>query len=58
MLLQMQYANRVLNEYKANENSWMSVDKILEYCPDNNAKFFALQILDEAINVSVIFLPG
>jgi len=45
----MQYANRVLNEYKSHENAYMTVDKILELCPDNNAKFFALQILDEAI---------
>ncbi len=48
----MQYANRVLNEYKGNQNAWTTVDKILELCQDNNAKFFALQILDEAINVS------
>jgi len=52
----MQYANRVLNEYKGNQSAWMTVDKILELCQDNNAKFFALQILDEAINVSKTFL--
>lgn len=50
----MQYANRVLNEFKSNENAYMTVDKILELCPDNNAKFYALQILDEAIKVSLL----
>jgi len=25
----MQYANRVLNQYKGNENAYMTVDKIL-----------------------------
>ena len=30
----------------------MTVDKILDLSTDNNVKFFALQILDEAINVS------
>ena len=49
----MKYANHVLNEYKSHENEYMTVDKILELCPDNNAKFFALQILDEAIKVSL-----
>jgi len=38
----MQYANRVLNQYKGNENAYMTVDKILQMCDDNNAKFFAL----------------
>lgn len=54
----MQYANRILNEYKGNQNAWMTVDKILELCQDNNAKFFALQILDEAINVSITLPPS
>ena len=31
----------------------MCVDKIIEHATDNNVKFFALQILDEAINVSL-----
>ena len=48
----MQYSNRVLNQYKGNEQAWMTVDKIMEHATDNNVKFFALQILDEAINVS------
>lgn len=30
----------------------MTVDKILQLCSDNNAKFFGLQVLDDAINVS------
>lgn len=48
----MQYANTLLNQFKGNDQAWMTVDKILELSQDNNVKFFALQILDEAINVS------
>ena len=32
----------------------MTVDSIFQLCQDNNTKFFALQILDDAINVSLI----
>ena len=49
----MNYANQVMNQYKGNENAWMTVDAIITRCNDNNTKFFALQILDEAIKVSI-----
>lgn len=48
----MQFANNLLNQFKGSEQAWMCVDKIIEHATDNNVKFFALQILDEAINVS------
>ena len=48
----MQYANRVMNDFKAHQQAYMTVDKILQLCSDNNAKFFGLQVLDDAINVS------
>ena len=54
----MQYANQLLNQFKSNEQAWMAVDKILELTSDNNVKFFALQILDEAINVSQTHSPS
>ena len=50
--LQIQYANKVLNDFKSNENAWRTVDKILDNCQDINVRFFALQILDDAIKVS------
>ena len=49
----MQFANNLLNQFKGNEQAWLCVDKIIEHATDNNVKFFALQILDEAINVSL-----
>lgn len=52
----MQFANQLLNQFKSNENAWMTVDKILDLSNDNNVKFYALQILDEAINVSLPLL--
>ena len=52
----MQFANQLLNQFKSNENAWMTVDKILDLTNDNNVKFYALQILDEAINVSLPLL--
>ena len=41
----MQYANRIMNQFKGHEQAYMTVDKILQMCNDNNAKFFALQVL-------------
>ena len=49
----MRLANSVLNEYKSNENAWLTADTILNRAENINSKFIALQILDEAINVSV-----
>ena len=48
----MQFANQLLNDFKSNDQAWRAVDKIIDLAADNNVKFFALQILDEAINVS------
>ena len=48
----MAYANKVLNELKGNQSAFMYVDTIFQLCSDNNVKFIALQILDEAIKVS------
>ena len=44
-----------MNDFKLNPDAWMVVDKILDMSPDLNAKFFALTILDEAVNVSITF---
>jgi exportin-1 len=44
-------ANDVLNKFKANPDSWLVVDRILQTAQNPNTKFFALQILDEAVNV-------
>jgi hypothetical protein len=46
-------ANDILNKFKSNPDSWLVVDRILQQANDPNTKFFALQILDEAVNVSV-----
>ena len=43
-----------MNQFKGHEQAYMTVDKILQMCNDNNAKFFALQVLDDAINVSAL----
>ena len=45
-------ANDILNKFKSNPDSWLVVDRILQQANDPNTKFFALQILDEAVNVS------
>ena len=41
-----------MNQFKQHQDAWMVVDKILDQSPDLNTKFFALTILDEAVNVS------
>jgi len=48
----MRYANTILNEFKAHQDSWLTADKILNRAENMNSKFIALQILDETINVS------
>ena len=49
----MKMANDLLNQFKSNENAWLCVDQILELSQNQNSKFLALQILDEAVNVSI-----
>ena len=48
----MEFANNVMNQFKLHKDAWMTVDKILELSQDPNTRFFALTILDEAVNVS------
>ena len=48
----MQRAHGILNAFKANAEAWTTVDSILMNSQDAHARFLALQILDEAINVS------
>jgi exportin-1 len=47
-------ANDILNKFKSNPDSWLVVDRILQQALNPNTKFFALQILEEAVNVSMI----
>jgi hypothetical protein len=44
-------ANDILNKFKSNPDSWLVVDRILQQASNPNTKFFALQILEEAVNV-------
>lgn len=46
-------ANNILNQFKEHQNAWQVVDKILDHSKEPNTKFFALQILDEAVNVNL-----
>lgn len=46
-------ANNILNQFKEHPDAWINVDKILDKAPSPNTKFYALQILDEAVNVSL-----
>ncbi len=48
----MMAANQLLNEFKSHQDAWMCVDQILQKSNNPHAKFLALQILDEAVNVS------
>lgn len=41
-----------MNQFKQHPDAWTHVDKILEKAQNPNTKFYALQILDEAVNVS------
>lgn len=41
-----------MNGFKEHPEAWTHVDKILDKAQSPNTKFFALQILDEAVNVS------
>lgn len=44
-------ANDILNQFKAYPDAWLVVDRILQVAQNPNTKFYALQILDEAVNV-------
>jgi len=48
-------ANTILNQFKQNPDAWTLVDKILDKAAYPHTKFFALQILDEAVNVSIFY---
>lgn len=45
-------ANNILNQFKEHPDAWINVDKILDNTKNPNTKFYALQILDDAVNVS------
>jgi hypothetical protein len=40
-----------MNEFKQNPDSWMHVDSIIEHSKNVHTNFFALSILEDAINV-------
>lgn len=40
-----------MNQFKQHPDAWTLVDKILDKAQNANTKFYALQILDEAVNV-------
>ena len=50
----MMQANQLLNEFKKHPEAWLVVDQILKNSSSYHTKFLALQILDEAINVSIL----
>ena len=54
--LKMGKAHTILNQFKSDANAWTCVDSILMNCPNPHGKFLALQILDEAINVSTTLI--
>ena len=45
-------------QLQTNEQSWTRVDAILENSANQNAKFFALQILEDTIKYRWLTLPG
>ena len=45
-------AHKIINEFKQNPQAWLYADTILELSTSPNTKFFALSILEDAINVS------
>ena len=51
-------ANEILMQLQTNEQSWTRVDAILENSANQNAKFFALQILEDTIKYRWLTLPG
>lgn len=43
-----------MNQFKSHPDAWTYVDKILDKAQSPHTKFYALQILDEAVNVRTI----
>eukprot|EP00731_Ephydatia_muelleri_P027685 Em0019g558a len=54
---QQQMAQRVLTQFKEHPESWSRVDAILEYSPNQQTKYFALQILENLIRTRWKALP-
>lgn len=54
---QLRYAQEVLTRYKEHPDAWTRVDSILEFSQNQNTKFYALQILEEAIKTRWKILP-
>jgi exportin-1 len=50
-------ADAILRQLKENDQAWQFVDKILGESSSPHTKFFALQILDDAINTRWKILP-
>lgn len=48
-------ADAVLKNFKALPDSWLHTDAIIEYSTNPNSKFIAISILEEAINVLLVF---
>lgn len=51
----MAHANNLLNQFKECPEAWRAADTILQHSTNINAKFLALTILDEAVNVSQLY---
>lgn len=50
-------ADQVLTSFKTNENSWQQAGVILQTSKDNNTRYFALQVLEDAIKFRWKVLP-
>jgi hypothetical protein len=48
----MEMANELLNSFKGHPDAWLRVDQILVNAQKPHTKFFGLQILGDAVNVS------
>jgi exportin-1 len=51
----MAQANQILVSLKDDPEFWLNADMILEKSQSNNTKFFALQVLEEAVKVNLTF---
>jgi len=49
-------AEAILKNFKALPDAWLHTDAIIEYSSNPNAKFLALYILEDAINVSSYYI--
>lgn len=50
-------SNSVMNQFKEHPDSWQCVDKVLDQSQNPDTKFFALQILDQAVNTRWNVIP-